>query len=80
MEYQARNDPWVKPRQKIQVKWRSIRHQKRITAGENKIAKIWEEAILEETTTWKNLEKKLNERGIYFNRFNAENKAIYISY
>ena len=42
----------------------------------NKIAKIWEETILEETTTWKNLEKKLNERGIYFNRFNAENKAI----
>lgn len=42
----------------------------------NKIAKIWEEIILEETTTWKNLEKKLNERGIYFNRFNAENKAI----
>ena len=42
----------------------------------NKIAKIWEETISEETTTWKNLEKKLNERGIYFNRFNAENKAI----
>lgn len=42
----------------------------------NKIVKIWEETILEETTTWKNLEKKLNERGIYFNRFNAENKAI----
>ena len=42
----------------------------------NKIAKIWEETILEETTTWKNLEKKLNERGIYFNRFNAGNKAI----
>lgn len=42
----------------------------------NYIAKSWEETILEETTTWKNLEKKLNERGIYFNRFNAENKAI----
>lgn len=42
----------------------------------NYIAKTWEETILEETTTWKNLEKKLNERGIYFNRFNAENKAI----
>lgn len=42
----------------------------------NYIARAWEETILEETTTWKNLEKKLNERGIYFNRFNAENKAI----
>ena len=42
----------------------------------NYIAKSWEEVILETTTTWKNLEKKLNERGIYFNRFNAENKAI----
>jgi relaxase/mobilization nuclease len=49
---------------------------KKNNSWRNKIAKIWEETILEETTTWKNLEKKLNERGIYFNRFNAENKAI----
>lgn len=42
----------------------------------NYIAKTWEEVILETTTTVENLEEKLNERGIYFNRFNAENKAI----
>ena len=49
---------------------------KKDNSWRNYIARAWEETILEETTTWKNLEKKLNERGIYFNRFNAENKAI----
>lgn len=42
----------------------------------NKIAKIWEETILETTTTAENLEEKLKEKGIFFNRFNAENKTL----
>ena len=42
----------------------------------NKIAKIWEETILETTTTAENLEQKLKEKGIFFNRFNAENKSL----
>ena len=42
----------------------------------NNIAKTWEEVILETTTTMENLEQKLREKGIYFNRFNAENKSL----
>lgn len=42
----------------------------------NYIAKTWEETILETTTTMENLEQKLKEKGIYFNRFNAENKTL----
>ncbi|WP_336015534.1 relaxase/mobilization nuclease domain-containing protein [Fusobacterium polymorphum] len=42
----------------------------------NYIAKTWEEVILETTTTAENLEQKLKEKGIYFNRFNAENKTL----
>lgn len=42
----------------------------------NYIAKSWEEVILETTTTAENLEQKLKEKGIYFNRFNAENKSL----
>lgn len=42
----------------------------------NYIAKTWEKVILETTTTAENLEQKLKEKGIYFNRFNAENKSL----
>ena len=42
----------------------------------NYIAKTWEKVILETTTTMENLEQKLKEKGIYFNRFNAENKTL----
>ena len=42
----------------------------------NYIARVWEETILETTTTMENLEQKLKEKGIYFNRFNAENKTL----
>ena len=42
----------------------------------NYISKSWEEVILETTTTAENLEQKLKEKGIYFNRFNAENKSL----
>ena len=42
----------------------------------NYIAKTWEEVILETTTTMENLEEKLEEKGIFFNRFNAENKTL----
>ena len=42
----------------------------------NYIAKTWEEVILETTTTMENLEQKLREKGIFFNRFNAENKTL----
>ena len=42
----------------------------------NYIAKSWEEVILETTTTMENLEQKLKEKRIYFNRFNAENKTL----
>lgn len=42
----------------------------------NYITKSWEEVILETTTTMENLEQKLKEKGIYFNRFNAENKTL----
>ena len=42
----------------------------------NYIAKSWEEVILETTTTMENLEQKLKEKGIFFNRFNAENKTL----
>lgn len=42
----------------------------------NYIARAWEEVILETTTTMENLEQKLKEKGIYFNRFNAENKSL----
>ena len=42
----------------------------------NYIARVWEETILETTTTAENLEQKLKEKGIYFNRFNAENKSL----
>lgn len=42
----------------------------------NYIAKTWEKVILETTTTMENLEQKLKENGIYFNRFNAENKTL----
>lgn len=42
----------------------------------NYIAKSWEEVILETTTTMENLEQKLREKGIFFNRFNAENKSL----
>lgn len=42
----------------------------------NYIARVWEETILETTTTAENLEQKLKEKGIYFNRFNAENKTL----
>ena len=42
----------------------------------NYIAKSWEEVILETTTTMENLEQKLKEKGIFFNRFNAENKSL----
>ena len=42
----------------------------------NYIAKSWEEVILETTTTMENLEQKLKEKGIYFNRFNLEIKSL----
>lgn len=42
----------------------------------NYIAKTWEKVVLETTTTMENLEQKLKEKGIYFNRFNAENKSL----
>lgn len=42
----------------------------------NYIAKSWEEVILETTTTMENLEQKLKEKGIFFNRFNAKNKTL----
>ena len=42
----------------------------------NYIAKTWEKVVLETTTTAENLEQKLKEKGIYFNRFNAENKTL----
>jgi relaxase/mobilization nuclease len=42
----------------------------------NYIARAWEETILETTTTAENLEEKLKEKGIFFNRFNAENKTL----
>ncbi len=42
----------------------------------NYIARVWEETILETTTTMENLEQKLREKGIFFNRFNAENKTL----
>lgn len=42
----------------------------------NYIAKTWEKVILETTTTVENLEEKLKEKGIFFNRFNAENKTL----
>lgn len=42
----------------------------------NYIAKTWEKVILETTTTAENLEEKLREKGIFFNRFNAENKTL----
>lgn len=42
----------------------------------NYISRVWEEVILETTTTMENLEQKLKEKGIYFNRFNAENKSL----
>lgn len=42
----------------------------------NYIAKSWEEVILETTTTMENLEQKLKEKGIFFSRFNAENKSL----
>ena len=42
----------------------------------NYIAKTWEEVILETTTTMENLEQKLKEKGIYFNRFNLETKSL----
>lgn len=42
----------------------------------NYISRVWEETILETTTTMENLEQKLKEKGIYFNRFNAENKSL----
>ena len=42
----------------------------------NYIAKTWEKVILETTTTMENLEQKLKENGIFFNRFNAENKTL----
>lgn len=42
----------------------------------NYTARVWEETILETTTTMENLEQKLKEKGIFFNRFNAENKSL----
>ena len=42
----------------------------------NYIAKTWEKVILETTTTMENLEQKLKEKGIYFNRFNPTNKTL----
>lgn len=42
----------------------------------NHVAKTWEEVILETTTTMENLEQKLKEKGIYFNRINYETKSL----
>ena len=42
----------------------------------NYIARVWEETILETTTTMENLEQKLKEKGIYFNRINYETKSL----
>lgn len=42
----------------------------------NYIARVWEETILETTTTMGNLEQKLKEKGIYFNRINYETKSL----
>lgn len=42
----------------------------------NYIARVWEETILETTTTAQNLEQKLKEKGIYFNRINYETKSL----
>lgn len=49
---------------------------KKDNSWRNYIAKTWEEVILETTTTMENLEQKLREKGIFFNRFNAENKTL----
>ena len=48
----------------------------KVNSWRNYIAKSWEEVILETTTTMENLEEKLKEKGIFFNRFNAENKTL----
>lgn len=42
----------------------------------NYISGVWEETILETTTTAENLEQKLKEKGIYFNRINYETKSL----
>ena len=42
----------------------------------NYITRVWEETILETTTTAENLEQKLKEKGIYFNRINYETKSL----
>lgn len=42
----------------------------------NYIVRVWEETILETTTTAENLEQKLKEKGIYFNRLNYETKSL----
>lgn len=48
----------------------------KVNSWRNYIARAWEETILETTTTVENLEEKLKEKGIFFNRFNAENKTL----
>ena len=41
-----------------------------------KISKTFEEVVLNVTTTIENLEDKLKEKGIFFNRFNKEKKTL----
>ena len=42
----------------------------------SKIAKTFEEVVLNLTTTVENLQDKLKEKGIFFNRFNKEKKTL----
>lgn len=41
-----------------------------------KISKVFEEVVLNVTTTVENLQDKLKEKGIFFNRFNKEKKTL----
>lgn len=45
----------------------------------NKIASIWEEVVLETTTTRENLEDKLKEKGIKISRFTEDGRPITLS-
>ena len=42
----------------------------------SKISKVFEEVVLNVTTTVENLQDRLKEKGIFFNRFNKERKSL----
>lgn len=42
----------------------------------SKISKVFEEVVLNVTTTVENLQDRLKEKGIFFNRFNKEKKSL----